>query len=79
MQILDTASESIETGCKGVTVVLKGGYHGASMITDTIIEERKVQKLKCKIKTNATIEAAVASGIDRDIAIAECAAIEAEI
>ena len=59
MQILDTASESIETGCKGVTVVLKGGYHGASMITDTIIEERKVQKLKCKIKTNATIEAEI--------------------
>ena len=79
MQILDTASEAVETGCKGVTVVLRGGYHGASMITDTIIEERKVQKLKCKIKTNATIEAAVASGIDRDIAIAECAAIEAEI
>ena len=49
------------------------------MLTDTIIEERKVQKLKCKMKTNQTVEEAVASGMDRDIAIAECAAIDAEI
>ena len=79
MQILDTASEAVETGCKGVTVVLRVGYHGASIITDTIIEERKVQVLKCLIKTNSTVEAAVESGIDRDIAIAKCAAIDAEI
>ena len=79
MQVLDAASTSIETGLKTVTVLFKGTYHGTSMLTDTILEERKVQKLKCKIKTNATIKAAVESGIDEDIAIAECAAIEAEI
>ena len=79
MQVLDAASTAVETGCKTVTVVFKGTYHGTSMLTDTIIEERKVQKLKCKIKTNRTVEEAVASGIDRDIAIAEGAAIDAEI
>ena len=79
MQVLDAASTATETALKTTTVVFKGMYHGTSMLTDTILEERKVQKLKCKIKTNATIEAAVASGIDRDVAIAECAAIEAEI
>ena len=79
MQVLDAASTAVETGCKGVTVIFKGGYHGASMITDTIIEERKVQVLKCLIKTNSTVEQAVESGIDRDIAIAKCAAIDAEI
>jgi hypothetical protein len=77
--MLDAASEAVETGCKTVTVVFKGTYHGTSMLTDTIIEERKVQKLKCKMKTNATIKEAVAAGIDEDIAIAECAAIDAEI
>ena len=79
MKVLDEASTSTEAGLKTVTVVFKGAFHGTSMLTDTIIEERKVQKLKCKIKTNTTIEEAVASGIDRDIAIAECAAIDAEI
>ena len=79
MQILDAGSTAIETGFKTTTVVFKGVYHLASMGTDTLVEERKVQKLKCKIKTNKTIEEAVASGIDRDVAIAECAAIEAEI
>jgi hypothetical protein len=77
--MLDAASEAVETGCKTVTVVFKGTYHGTSMLTDTIIEERKVQKLKCKMKTNATIKEAVAAGIDEDVAIAECAAIDAEI
>jgi hypothetical protein len=79
MQVLDTASTAVETAFKTTTVVFKGTYHGMSMLTDTIIEERKVQKLKCKMKTNATVEAAVKAGIDRDVAIAECAAIEAEI
>ena len=79
MQVLDAASEAVETGCKTITVVFKGTYHGTSMLTDTIIEERKVQKLKCLMKTNATIEDAVKAGIDREIAIAKCAAIEAEI
>tara|TARA_R100001530_G_C4247561_1_gene136979 strand:- start:182 stop:421 length:240 start_codon:yes stop_codon:yes gene_type:complete len=79
MKVLDEASTSTEAGLKTVTVVFKGTYHGMSMLTDTIIEERKVQKLKCKMKTNQTVEEAVAAGIDRDIAIAECAAIEAEI
>ncbi len=79
MKVLDEASISTEAGLKTVTVVFKGAFHGASMLTDTIKEERKVQKLKCKIKTNQTVEDAVKAGIDRDIAIAECAAIEAEI
>ena len=79
MKVLDEASTSTEAGLKTVTVVFKGTYHGMSMLTDTIIEERKVQKLKCKMKTNQTVEEAVASGMDRDIAIAECAAIDAEI
>ena len=79
MQVLDTASTAVETAFKTTTVVFKGTYHGMSMLTDTIIEERKVQKLKCKMKTNATIKEAVAAGIDEDIAIAECAAIDAEI
>jgi len=79
MKVLDEASTSTEAGLKTVTVVFKGTYHGMSMLTDTIIEERKVQKLKCKMKTNQTVEEAVAAGIDRDVAIAECAAIEAEI
>ena len=79
MKVLDEASTSTEAGLKTVTVVFKGTYHGMSMLTDTIIEERKVQILKCLMKTNATIEAAVASGMDRDVAIAKCAAVDAEI
>ena len=79
MKVLDEASTSTEAGLKTVTVVFKGTYHGMSMLTDTIIEERKVQKLKCLMKTNQTVEEAVESGIDRDVAIANCAAIEAEI
>jgi len=79
MKMLDEASTAVEIGCRNVTVLFRGSYHGTSMLTDTIIEERKVQKLKCKMKTNQTVEEAVASGMDRDIAIAECAAIDAEI
>jgi hypothetical protein len=79
MKVLDEASTSTEAGLKTVTVVFKGTYHGMSMLTDTIIEERKVQKLKCLMKTNQTVKEAVESGIDEDIAIAKCAAIEAEI
>jgi hypothetical protein len=79
MKVLDETSTSLEAGLKTVTVLFKGTYHGTSMLTDTIKEERKVQKLKCLIKTNQTVEDAVNSGIDRDIAIASCAAIEAEI
>mgnify|MGYP003657785663 CR=1 FL=1 len=79
MQVLDAASTAVETGLKTSTVVFKGMYHGTSMLTDTIIEERKVQILKCLMKTNATIEAAVASGMDRDVAIAKCASVDAEI
>jgi len=78
MQVLDTASTSVETAFKTTTVALKGLAHGTSMLTDTIIEERKVQKLKCIMKTDRTVEEAVAAGMDRDIAIAKCAAIEAE-
>ena len=78
MQVLDAASTATETALKTTTVVFKGMYHGTSMLTDTILEERKVQKLKCIMKTDRTVEEAVAAGMDRDVAIAKCAAIEAE-
>ena len=79
MRILDSASDVIEIGCKGTSVILEGGYHGAAMFTGVIKEERKVQNLKCKMKTHQTIEDFVAMGFDRSIAEAECARIDAEI
>ena len=79
MKVLDAVSRTLEVGCKGTEVTLEGAYHGAATLTGLIKEERKVQHLRCKMKTHQTIEEFVALGFDRSIAEAECAAIDAEL
>ena len=79
MRVLDAASRALEVGCKGTEVTLEGAYHGAATLTGLIKEERKVQHLRCKMKTHKTIEEFVALGFDRAVAEAECAAIDAEL
>mgnify|MGYP003681578075 CR=1 FL=1 len=79
MKALDAGLDMLETSFKTVTVSTKGVYHLASMGTDTILGERKVQDAKMTLKLHKQVEELVSLGMDRDVVIARFASIDAEI
>ena len=79
MKLMDEFSTAGQAAFKTTTVVIKGGYHAASIVTDAIIRERKKSALNGEMELQDIVNEAVKQGMDDDVAWATCAAIEAEI
>ena len=79
MKLMDEFSTAGQAAFNTTTVVIKGGYHAASMGTDAIIRERKKSALNGEMELQDIVNEAVKQGMDEDVASSTCAAIEAEI
>jgi len=79
MKLMDEFSTAGQAAFKTTTVVIKGGYHAASMGTDAIIRERKKSALTGRMDLQEIVNEAVAKGMEEDVAWSTCAEIDAEI